>query len=101
MCIRDSLCFLHESSGALFCGDHVAGTGTVVIDPPEGDMRAYLDSLERLIALQPTLLFPAHGSPQGAAVRRLRALVAHRLEREAKVIAALGAEPVSYTHLTL
>ena len=90
---RDHLCFLHESSGALFCGDHVAGTGTVVIDPPEGDMRAYLDSLERLIALEPTLLFPAHGSPQGAAVRRLRALVAHRLEREAKVLDALGPEP--------
>ena len=91
--MRDHLCFLHESSGALFCGDHVAGTGTVVIDPPEGDMRAYLDSLERLIALEPTSLFPAHGSPQGAAVRRLRALVAHRLEREAKVLGALGPEP--------
>lgn len=90
---RDHLCFLHESSGALFCGDHVAGSGTVVIDPPEGDMGAYLESLDRLIALDPTLLFPAHGSPQGAAVRRLRALVAHRLEREAKVLAALGGEP--------
>jgi ribonuclease/clavin/mitogillin len=90
---RDHLCLLHESSGALFCGDHVAGTGTVVIDPPEGDMRAYLDSLDRLIALEPKVLFPAHGSPQGAAVRRLRGLVAHRLEREAKVLDALRDEP--------
>jgi len=96
---RDHLCFFHESSGALFCGDHVAGAGTVVIDPPEGDMRAYLESLDRLIALKPRALFPAHGSPQGAAERRLRGLVAHRLERESQVLAALSAEPRAASEL--
>ena len=65
----------------------------MVIDPPDGDMRAYLESLERCAALEPVTLFPAHGSPAGAAERRIRALIRHRLEREAKVAAALGAEP--------
>ena len=63
----------------------------MVIDPPDGDMTAYLASLERCVALEPVTLFPAHGSPSGAAVRRILALVRHRLERERKVIAALGA----------
>jgi glyoxylase-like metal-dependent hydrolase (beta-lactamase superfamily II)/8-oxo-dGTP pyrophosphatase MutT (NUDIX family) len=90
---RDHLCFLHEASGSLFCGDHVPGAGTVIVDPPEGDMRDYIASLERLAALEPRTLFPGHGSPQGAAVRRIRALLAHRLEREARVLAALGDEP--------
>lgn len=86
---RDHLCFLHEASGALFCGDLVAGAGTVVIDPPDGDMADYLASLERLIAMKPSLLLPAHGSPNGAPAGRLRGLVQHRLEREAKVLGAL------------
>ncbi len=90
---RDHLCFLHEAGGALFCGDHVAGTGTVVVDPPDGDMRDYLASLERLRGLGARLLLPAHGSPSGAPERRLAGLVAHRLEREAKVLAVLGHEP--------
>ncbi len=91
---RDSICLWRPASRALFCGDLVpGGPGTVVIDPPDGDMGQYLDSLERVAALGPGTLFPAHGSPQGAAVRRLRALVAHRREREARVVAALGREP--------
>lgn len=86
---RDHLCFLHEASASLFCGDLVAGAGTVVIDPPDGDMGDYLESLERLIAIKPSLLLPAHGSPNGAPAGRLRGLVAHRLEREARVLAVL------------
>ncbi|MEO5618432.1 MAG: MBL fold metallo-hydrolase [Candidatus Eisenbacteria bacterium] len=88
---RDHLCFLHEASDSLFCGDLIAGAGTVVIDPPDGDMGDYLKSLERLIALKPRLLLPAHGSPNGAPAGRLRGLVAHRLQREARVLAALDA----------
>ncbi len=88
------LCFFHPRTGALVRGDHVTGgRGTVIIDPPEGDMTAYLDSLRRLETLPITRLFPAHGGPQGAALARVRQLVAHRLEREAKVLAALGPEP--------
>lgn len=90
---RDHLCFLHEASGSVFCGDLVAGAGTVVIDPPDGDMGDYLASLEKLIAIKPGLLLPAHGSPNGAPAERLRGLVAHRFEREAKVLAALESRP--------
>lgn len=96
---RDSIALWHPRTRALFCGDLVpGGPGSVIVDPPEGDMRDYVASLERLATLEPRTLFPAHGSPQGAAVRRIRALIAHRREREAKVLAALGdapAEPVA------
>ena len=96
---KDHLCLFHESSGSLFCGDHVAGAGTVVIDPPDGDMREYIHSLERLIGIGPRILFPAHGSPSGGADRRLRGLVHHRLEREWKVAQALTETPVTLTYL--
>jgi len=87
---RGHLCFLHEPTGALLSGDHIVGTGTVIVDPPEGDMTDYVRSLERLAELAPRTLFPGHGSPQGAAVRKIRALLAHRREREQKVFEALS-----------
>src|SRR5262249_42765383 len=91
---RDSISLWHPQPRALFCGDLLpGGPGSVVIDPPDGDMAVYLASLERCAALAPATLFPAHGSPSGAAVRRIRALIQHRLEREAKIVAALSREP--------
>lgn len=96
---RGHLCFLHERTGALLSGDHIVGAGTVIIDPPEGDMADYMASLERLSALPLRTLFPAHGSPSGAAHRRIRALIAHRHEREQRVIEALGAEPATLAEL--
>jgi len=91
---RDSISLWHERTRSLFCGDLVpGGPGSVVIDPPDGDMGGYLASLERVAALEPRTLFPAHGSPQGAVSRRVRALVAHRLERERLVLAALNGTP--------
>jgi len=97
---RDSISLWHPKRRALFCGDLLpGGGGSVVIDPPDGDMLTYLASLERCAALEPVTLFPAHGSPSGAAGRRIRALIAHRLEREAKVLAALGPEPRSLAEL--
>ena len=73
--------------------------GTVIIDPPEGDMGAYLRSLERLAALPVTTLFPGHGGPQGAALKRIRKLIEHRLGRESRVLASLGAEPRTLAEL--
>lgn len=91
---RGHLCFVHERTRSLFCGDHIpGGRGTVIIDPPEGDMTAYLASLERLLMEPIETLFPGHGSPQGAAHARIRALIAHRRGREAKVRAALDGVP--------
>ena len=91
---RDSISLWLPKRRALFCGDLMqGGPGTVVIDPPDGDMGAYLQSLERCAALEPVTMFPAHGSPSGAAAHKLRALIAHRRERERKVLAALDATP--------
>lgn len=91
---RGHLCLLHERTRSLFTGDHIpGGGGTVIIDPPDGDMTQYLASLERLLREPVETLFPGHGSPQGAAERRIRGLIRHRREREAKVLAALDAEP--------
>jgi len=96
---RGHLCFFHRRTRSLLCGDHIVGLGTVIIDPPEGDMADYIASLERLAGLGVETLFPAHGSPQGAAPRRIRALIAHRLERERKVAEALDGEPRSLAAL--
>lgn len=91
---RDSLCLVHPRTRSLWCGDLVpGGHGSVIIDPPDGDMRVYLDSLAHLLAQPVETLFPAHGSPQGAAHRRILALIAHRHDRERKVIEALAEEP--------
>lgn len=87
------LCYLHEPTRWLFTGDHIIDGSTVVIDPPDGNMAAYLDSLERLKALAPAAILPGHGNvieDPGAAIE---ALIGHRLAREAKVARALGAHP--------
>jgi glyoxylase-like metal-dependent hydrolase (beta-lactamase superfamily II)/8-oxo-dGTP pyrophosphatase MutT (NUDIX family) len=88
------LCYLVESTKMLFTGDHVMQGSTVVINPPDGNMRAYLASLERLLAEDLAILAPGHGYLIGEPHRELRRLIAHRLRREAKVreaIATLGA----------
>jgi len=83
------LCYLLEETRMLFTGDHVMQGSTVVINPPDGDMRAYLASLERLPGLDPAILAPGHGYLIGSPKAEVRRLVAHRLAREAKVVAAL------------
>jgi glyoxylase-like metal-dependent hydrolase (beta-lactamase superfamily II)/8-oxo-dGTP pyrophosphatase MutT (NUDIX family) len=85
------LSFLHERTRSLFCGDLVpGGKGTVILDPPDGELVPYLVSLERLLTEPVETLFPAHGPPQGAAARRIRWLIDHRLKREKQLLAALG-----------
>jgi ribonuclease/clavin/mitogillin len=85
---RGHLCFLDEGSGSLLAGDMVAGLGMIVVDPPEGDMDNYLDSLRRLAELGPRTLFPGHGPAVGDAVGKLREYVEHRLWREERILAA-------------
>ena len=84
------LCYLLEQTGMLFTGDHVMQGSTVVINPPDGDMRAYLRSLEKLLAEELRILAPGHGYLIGAPHKELRRLIAHRLGRERKVIERLG-----------
>jgi glyoxylase-like metal-dependent hydrolase (beta-lactamase superfamily II) len=69
-------------------GDLVAGLGTIVVDPPEGDMHAYIASLDKLAALDPRTLFPGHGPAIKNAVPKLREYIEHRLWREERVLAA-------------
>ena len=83
------LCYLLEQTKMLFTGDHVMQGSTVVINPPDGDMRAYLASLEKLLAEDLAIIAPGHGYLIGAPHKEVRRLVAHRLAREAKVAAAL------------
>jgi glyoxylase-like metal-dependent hydrolase (beta-lactamase superfamily II) len=83
------LCYLLEQTKMLFTGDHVMQGSTVVINPPDGDMRAYLASLEKLLHEELAIIAPGHGYLVGAPHRELRRLIAHRLGRERKVLGAL------------
>jgi ribonuclease/clavin/mitogillin len=84
------LCFLEPRSRSVIAGDMIAGVGTIVVDPVDGDMQQYLDSLELLDALDAARLLPAHGLPIAEPRARLRFYVQHRLQREAKIAAALS-----------
>jgi glyoxylase-like metal-dependent hydrolase (beta-lactamase superfamily II)/8-oxo-dGTP pyrophosphatase MutT (NUDIX family) len=88
---RGHLCLIEQGSGAVVAGDLVAGIGTVIVDPPDGDMLDYLASLRRLLQLGPGVIYPAHGPVVPAGVDKLRGYLEHRLEREEKVIQALHA----------
>jgi glyoxylase-like metal-dependent hydrolase (beta-lactamase superfamily II)/8-oxo-dGTP pyrophosphatase MutT (NUDIX family) len=84
------LCYMLEQTRMLFTGDHVMQGSTVVINPPDGDMRAYLAALEALVAEDAAILAPGHGYLIGSPAKEIRRLIAHRLAREAKVTAAIA-----------
>ncbi|GFE88488.1 MBL fold metallo-hydrolase [Steroidobacter agaridevorans] len=84
------LCYLLEGTGLLFTGDHLMQGSTVVIGPPDGSMTEYLRSLERLQTLPVTRLAPGHGLTIEDAQAEIVRIIAHRLQREAKVVARLG-----------
>lgn len=89
---RGHLCFYEENLGALMTGDNIVGLGSVLIDPPEGNMRDYLRSLERLSALPHLfVLLGAHGPAIGAPRAKISEYIAHRLERERNILAAVRA----------
>jgi glyoxylase-like metal-dependent hydrolase (beta-lactamase superfamily II) len=73
----------------LFTGDHVMQGSTVVINPPDGDMRDYLASLDKLLREEIAIIAPGHGYLIGAPHQEVRRLIAHRLGREKKVVRAL------------
>ena len=85
------VCWLLEEERLLFTGDHVMQASTVVINPPDGDMRAYLRSLDGLVARDLAWLAPGHGFLMADPSIAMQAIVAHRLKREAKVVAAMRA----------
>ena len=85
----DHLCFWHPGSRTLLSGDLIAGEGSILIAPPEGDLQAYVDSLERVRTLAPSRILPGHGPEVRDAKAKIEEYLAHRREREAQVIAAL------------
>ncbi|HEY9065301.1 MAG TPA: MBL fold metallo-hydrolase [Burkholderiaceae bacterium] len=90
------LCYLLEEERLLFTGDHVMQASTVVINPPDGDMAAYVASLRALIADEGDRLewlAPGHGFLMAQPTRAMQWIIEHRLKREAKVLAALQAAP--------
>jgi glyoxylase-like metal-dependent hydrolase (beta-lactamase superfamily II) len=83
----DHLCFWLDGDRALFTGDLILGSGSSMVTYPEGDVAAYLRSLERVAALRPRLLFPGHWDPVENAMGKIDEYLAHRLARESQVLA--------------
>ena len=87
---RGHLCFHDADRGALLTGDNILGVGSVLIDPPEGNMRDYLNSLERMRALSNlSVLFGGHGPAVATPYRKINEYISHRLEREQNILAAV------------
>ena len=84
------LCFALKEENAFFPGDHVMGWSTTVVSPPDGDMHAYMSSLEKVLAREDALYYPTHGAPIAAPQPYVAALIAHRHEREAQILGCLA-----------
>jgi glyoxylase-like metal-dependent hydrolase (beta-lactamase superfamily II) len=84
------VCFLLEDSLLLFSGDHVLDGVTPVILPPDGDMAAYIQSLQRLKTYGPKAIAPGHGGVLSDPLGSIDYVIAHRMKREAKVLAVLN-----------
>lgn len=86
---RDHVCFFHRESGTLFSGDLIAGEGSIMVAPPEGNLTDYMESLRKVLRLSPERILPGHGPEVEDARARIEEYIAHREEREARVVAAL------------
>src|ERR1043166_51835 len=87
---RGHLCLYEERTGTLISGDNVVGLGSVLIDPPEGNMRDYLQSLERMRALPNlSVIFGGHGPAIANPYRKIDDYISHRLDREQKILQAV------------
>jgi glyoxylase-like metal-dependent hydrolase (beta-lactamase superfamily II) len=91
------LCLVLVEDGLLFSGDHILNGSTTVVNPPDGNMNAYLDSLDLLSSAcdehRIDFILPAHGYVIGQAQTAIAQLKAHRLKREAKIMAVMQALP--------
>jgi glyoxylase-like metal-dependent hydrolase (beta-lactamase superfamily II) len=91
----DHVCFFRPADGWLFTGDVVVAQGSVLIAPPDGNLADYLNTLDRLQALNAHWLAPGHGDPIADACGKLTEYKAHRLMREAQVLGCLTEGPQS------
>jgi glyoxylase-like metal-dependent hydrolase (beta-lactamase superfamily II) len=85
------LCFAYE--GALFTGDHVMGWSTTVVVPPDGDMAAYMQSLDKLRQREDRVYYPAHGPAVTNPQQYVRHLAGHRMQRERQILKLVGERP--------
>jgi glyoxylase-like metal-dependent hydrolase (beta-lactamase superfamily II) len=85
------VCLVLEESGLLFTGDHLMSGSTVIIIPPDGSMRLYLESLRRLRDVPVRSLAPGHGGLMPGATAEIDRVIGHRLTREARLVRALEA----------
>ncbi|MFY8044740.1 MAG: MBL fold metallo-hydrolase, partial [Rhodoferax sp.] len=92
------VCLVLQEDGLLFSGDHILNGSTTVVDPPDGNMRDYIDSLDVLTtqcaAQEVQYILPAHGHVIDGALEAITKLKAHRLAREAKIAAVMQANPL-------
>ncbi|HRO59222.1 MAG TPA: MBL fold metallo-hydrolase [Burkholderiaceae bacterium] len=89
--VSNHICLLLEEDGLLFSGDHILNGSTTVISPPDGDMRDYVAQLHRLADEPFDYILPAHGHVIASGKNEVARLIAHRMAREEKVLAALRA----------
>ncbi len=88
---RGHLCFHEERTGTLISGDNIVGLGSVLIEPSQGNMRDYLDSLRRMRALPNlSVIFGGHGPAIANPYTKLDQYISHRLEREQNILQAVG-----------
>ncbi len=87
--MSNHFCYRLAEERALFSGDHVMGWSTTVIIPPYGSMKAYLESLEKLLGADDQVYYPTHGPAIRSPAKFVKALIAHRIERQDKVIDSL------------
>jgi len=87
---RGHLCFYDERTGALISGDNIVGFGSVLIDPPEGNMREYLESLRTMRSLPNlSVLFGGHGPAVANPYEKIDEYISHRLQREELILEAV------------
>ena len=84
------LCFALAEEQALFSGDHVMGWSTTVVSPPDGDMGAYMASLDKLTGRDETTYWPTHGPPIPKPGRFVGRLLGHRRRRESEILACVA-----------
>jgi glyoxylase-like metal-dependent hydrolase (beta-lactamase superfamily II) len=89
--LANHLCFALPEENALFSADHVMAWSTSVVAPPAGSMGAYMASLDKLRGRDERIYWPGHGGPVRDPARYLRALIHHRRQREASILARLAA----------
>ncbi|HEY7806978.1 MAG TPA: MBL fold metallo-hydrolase [Croceibacterium sp.] len=93
------LCFALEETGALFTGDHVMGWSTTVVAPPDGDMAAYMASLDKLQARGDRVYYPAHGPAVHNPRQLVRGMIGHRRQRARQILKLLAHRPQAIAEL--